>query len=63
MRDDFKLVGTTAKIQVELEKDVAETLAKMEAYSKHSVSELANTALKRFIASHKDFLPREDLKK
>lgn len=63
MRDDYKLVGTTAKIQVELEKDVVETLAKMEVYSKHSVSELANTALKRFIASHKDFLPREDGKK
>jgi hypothetical protein len=63
MRDDYKLVGTTTKIQVELEKEVAETLAKMQAFSKHTVSELTNTALKRFIAAHKDFLPREDGRK
>lgn len=63
MRSDYKLVGPTAKVQVELEVSVAETLAKMENFSKHSVSELANTALKRFIAAHKDFLPREESKK
>ncbi len=63
MRDDYKMVGPTAKVQVELEKSVAEALAKMESFSKHTASELTNTALKRFIAAHKDFLPREDSKK
>lgn len=57
MRDDYKLKGTTAKMEFELEKDVAEKIASMEKYSKLSCSELANTALKRFISHHKDFLP------
>ena len=57
MRDDYKLKGPTAKIQIEVEKQVAEILASMEKYSSLSVSELTNTALKRFISSHKDFLP------
>lgn len=63
MRDDYKLVGPTTKLEVELEKSVAETLARMEGASRHSISELANTALKRFIATHKDFMPREEGKK
>jgi len=57
MRDDYKLKGPVAKMEVELEKDVAERLSVMEKYSKFSKSELTNTALKRFISSHKDFLP------
>lgn len=63
MRADYQLVGPTTKIQVELEKNVAETLVQMENFSKHTLSELTNTALKRFIAAHKDFLPREESKK
>jgi len=57
MRDDYKIQGTTFKLEVEIEKDIAEKLAAMEKHSKLSRSELANTALKRFISSHKDFLP------
>ena len=57
MKDDYKLKGPVAKIEIEVEKDVAERLILMEAYSKFTQSELANTALKRFISSHKDFLP------
>jgi hypothetical protein len=60
MRDDYKLVGQTAKIEVEVEKEVAEKLAAMEKQSKLTKSELTNTALKRFITSHKDFLPTEN---
>ncbi len=60
MRDDYKLKGATAKITIEVEKEVAENLAKMETYSKHSQSELTNTALKRFITQHKDFLPPKE---
>jgi len=59
MRDDYKLIGPTAKVEVAVEKDIAEKLSAMETYSKFSKSELVNTALKRFIVSHKDFLPPE----
>ena len=57
MRDDYKLKGQTTKIAVEVEKEVAEKLAQMEAFSKHTLSELTNTALKRFITAHNDFMP------
>lgn len=57
MRDDYKLKGSTAKVEFEIEKEVAEKIAAMEKHSKLSRSELANTALKRFISHHKDFLP------
>ena len=57
MRDDYKLKGNLKKIEVEIEEQVVETLRAMEKHSKFSVAELANTALKRFISSHKDFLP------
>ncbi len=62
MRDDYKLQGPTSKIEINVEKDVAEKLASMEKYSRISVSELTNTALKRFISSHKDFLPPREEK-
>ena len=57
MRDDYQLKGKTTKLELEVESAVAETLLAMEKFSKHSRSELTNTALKRFIAAHKDFLP------
>jgi hypothetical protein len=57
MREDYKMKGSTAKLQLEVEKDVAEKLAAMEKYKGISVSEIANTALKRFITQHTDFLP------
>jgi hypothetical protein len=57
MRDDYKMQGKTVKLSIEVEESVGATLAEMEKFSKHTQSELANTALKRFIAHHKDFLP------
>jgi hypothetical protein len=57
MRDDYKIKGSKVKLEVEVEAAVAEILAEMEKFSKLSRSELTNTALKRFITSHKDFLP------
>ena len=62
MRDDYKIQGTTAKVEVQVETTVAEKLVLMETYSKLSQSELVNTALKRFIAAHKDFLPPKEKK-
>ncbi len=63
MRDDYKLVGPTARIEVEVEKEVAEKLAAMEKYSGLSRSEMTNTALKRFITHHSDFMPPAGEKK
>lgn len=62
MRDDYKIKTATTKLEVEVEKEIAERIHAMEKYTKISASELANTALKRFISSHKDFLPPADRK-
>ncbi len=59
MRDDYKIIGKTQKLEIEVENSVYEKLLAMEKFSKISRSELANTALKRFISSHKDFLPED----
>jgi predicted transcriptional regulator len=58
MKEDFPLKGATAQVSIQLEKEVAETLKKMSEFSKYSESEIANTAIKRFIATHSDFLPK-----
>lgn len=63
MRDDYKMKAPLAKVQVEVEKPVADALAAMEAFAKLTQSEIANTALKRFISQHKDFLPADFDKK
>ncbi len=34
MRDDYKMKGSTVKIELEVEKDIAEKLSVMEKYSK-----------------------------
>jgi len=57
MRDDYKIAGPVAKVELEVEKNIVEALMEMEKHSKLTRSEIANTALKRFIAHHKDFLP------
>lgn len=62
MRDDYKLKGSTAKLQVELEKSVIDVIQSMEKYTQLSASQLTNVALKRFIAAHKDFLPPQKAK-
>jgi hypothetical protein len=60
MREDYKMKGPTTKIQVEVETYVAEKLIAMEKHTKHTQSEITNTALKRFISAHKDFLPMKE---
>ena len=57
MRDDYKFKSSTVKVQIEVEKEVAEKLQQMEKYTKLSQGEIANTALKRFMSAHQDFLP------
>ena len=57
MLDDYKLKGKIIRIEVEIEEEVAEKLIRMEKHTNLSKAEIVNTALKRFISSHKDFLP------
>jgi hypothetical protein len=57
MREDYPLKGAKAPLQAEVEKDVIEKLQKMEGHTKIPLNQMVNTALKRFIATHSDFLP------
>ena len=59
MRDDYKINGHTEKLTIDVEQEVADVLTAMSAHTKFSKSEIVNTALKRFITSHKDFLPSD----
>ena len=58
MKEDYALKGESVKAQFDLEKDVVEILKKMSEYTKFSESEIVNTAVKRFISTHSDFLPK-----
>ena len=59
MKDDYVLKGQTIQVTIKLEQEVADTLKKMSEYTKYGESELINTAIKRFIAVHSDFLPKK----
>jgi metal-responsive CopG/Arc/MetJ family transcriptional regulator len=59
MKEDYPLKGPTVEVKVQLEKEVSETLKKMAEYKKLGESEMINTAVKRFIAVHSDYLPRK----
>jgi hypothetical protein len=59
MRDDYKLQGNLMKLEIEIEKEVAEKILEMEKHTKLTRSELTNTALKRFASQHSDFLPKK----
>jgi hypothetical protein len=49
----------TVRVELELDKKVAEQLQIMESHTKIPKGELATTALKRFISAHKDYFPEE----
>lgn len=59
MREDYKIQVKTDRLQIEIEAELIQKLQAMEKYTKLTVSELANTAIKRFISHHKDFLPSD----
>ncbi len=63
MLDDYKITKPTTPINLTIETQVIEMLAAMEKFKKIPVSELANTALRRFIGAHKDFLPSDYFEK
>ena len=57
MKEDYAFKSEPVQTTIKLEKEVAETLKKMSEYTKLGESEMINTAVKRFIATHSDFLP------
>ncbi len=59
MKEDYVLKGTPTTLQIQLEKEVAETLKQMVEFTRFGESEIINVAVKRFIALHSDFLPRK----
>jgi post-segregation antitoxin (ccd killing protein) len=59
MRDDYTIVKPTSDLNITIESEVIEVLKAMEAHTKITVSELANTAIRRFISAHKDFMPSD----
>jgi hypothetical protein len=59
MREDYKIVKPTGPINLQIESEVIEVLKAMESHTKITVSELANTAIRRFISAHKDFMPSD----
>lgn len=59
MLDEYEVKGPTVKIEAEVEEKVAELIQQMANFKHFTNSEIINTALKRFIANHKDFLPRK----
>ena len=59
MKEDYPIQGETKQVTITLEAEVAETIKKMSEFTKFSDSELINTAVKRFIATHSDFLPKK----
>ncbi|MBI3557352.1 MAG: hypothetical protein HY074_13895 [Deltaproteobacteria bacterium] len=50
-------IGPTVKVELDLEREVADQLFQMEKYTKISKSEIVTTALLRFISAHKDYFP------
>lgn len=57
MRDDYKIKGATAKLEVDVEDWIVTELKTMAGHCGHNESELTNTALRQFLSRHKDFLP------
>lgn len=59
-REPFKL---ETNISVSVEKEVAECLKAMADHMKMQQNEIVNTALRRYIATHSDYLPKNFKKK
>ena len=59
MRENYKITSPVGTVTLKLESEVIETLEVMEKHVKLPLNELVNTAVKRFISAHNDFLPDE----
>lgn len=57
MREDYPITKPKDSITLEIEAKVIEQLKQMAKHTNLTEAEIANSALKRFIATHKDFLP------
>ena len=56
-KGEKRTIGPTVKVELDLERELAEQLSVMEGYTKISKSEIVTIAMKRFISAHKDYFP------
>lgn len=47
------------RIEVQVEKEVAELIQAMSEHAKIPVDEIVNTSLRRYIATHSDYIPKK----
>lgn len=59
-REPFTL---DTKVEVTVEKAVAEAITAMSQHTKIPPGELVNTAMRRFMATHSDYFPKSAKKK
>ncbi len=59
MLDPNRKLNLDSSVQVKLEKEVAESLTIMADHTGISADEIVNTAMKRFIVTHKDYFPED----
>lgn len=60
MLDPNRKLNLNTNIDVKVEADVAEALGIMAKYTGISANEIVNTAMRRFIVTHKDYFPADD---
>lgn len=63
MKTTDKPQGPLVKFECEVEAEIAKAIKAMEAHTKMPLATLVNTALKRFVSQHKDYLPEDYEKK
>jgi len=60
MIDEYKIQGPTQELAVKIQKPLISQLEKMADHKDLTVDEIVNTAVKRFITTHSDFLPHPE---
>ncbi len=63
MLDPNRKLNLDTAISVKVELDVAEALSVMADYTGISADEIVNTAMRRFIVTHKDYFPEDEATK
>lgn len=58
-KDEIRQNIETAKLELSIDRKIVDQLKAMESFTKIPQTELVTTALKRFIASHKDYFPED----
>ena len=57
LKGEKYLIPKRVQFNIQIDEEIVETMNEMEKYSKISKEEHVETALRRYITSHKDYLP------